>query len=238
MEQATELDEVQEVIEPGQEQETAEEQKPTHEEIQEQNWKSARSRMEEQTRQINEQHRLMSQMANELENLRKMQTTKVQEPDEDEEYLTDSEKKLNRKIRSLEQKLDQQVITKRQMSIQEADEALREKLSDYDEVMSPQNLEFLKKNNRALFKAISSLEKDPYEQGLAAYDALKSTSWFQSRASMADKEKLEQNIKKPMSVQAVRKQSPLSEANKFANGLTPELKKVLLAEMNDARKRA
>lgn len=238
MEQATELDVEQEVIAPGQEQETTEEQKPTHEEIQEQNWKSARSRMEEQARQLSEQNRLMSQMAHELENLRRMQTPKAQEPDEDEEYLTDSEKKLNRKIKSLEQMLHEQVITKRQMSIEEADEALRAKLADYDEVMSPQNLEFLKKNNRALFKAISSLEKDPYEQGLAAYDALKSTSWFQSRASMADKEKLDQNTKKPMSVQAVRKQSPLAEANKFANGLTPELKKVLLAEMNEARKRA
>ncbi len=55
---------------------------------------------------------------------------------------------------------------------------------------------------------------------------------------MQDKAKLDQNVKKPMSVQAVRKQGALSEANSFANGLTPELKKSLLAEMASARKGA
>ena len=54
---------------------------------------------------------------------------------------------------------------------------------------------------------------------------------------MQDKARIEQNAKKPVSVQAVRKQGVLSEANQFAMG-SPEHKKALFKEMQEARKRA
>lgn len=225
-------EQVQEVITP-EDQEAPAEAKPVEESYQDRNWKEARSRLEEQSRHINEQSRMMAQMSQELEELRKQKV-----PDEEEEYLTESEKKLNRKIKDLEKKLDQSSQMKRSMTMEEANEALQEKFADFDEVLAPENLEYLKKNNRALFKAIVSLKDDPYEQGMAAYEALKNTRYYQERATMADKEKVAENSKKPISTQSIRKQGPLSEANKFAAGLTPELKKVLLQEMRDAAKRA
>jgi len=53
---------------------------------------------------------------------------------------------------------------------------------------------------------------------------------------MKDKKKIEQNQAKPPSVNQVRKSGALAEANKFDRGLTPELRKQLWQEMQDARK--
>lgn len=227
------LDAAPEVITPEQEQvsvpeaESAPAPKPVEppkEDIQEKNWKAARARMEEQTRQI-------QLLQHELELVRKSQGPKEED---EEQYLTDSERKLNQKIKALEQKVQQK-------EAKEADyvvDRLRSKYPDFDDVVNSENITYLQTNNAALAKALASLKDDPYEQGLAAYDALRKTEWFQQRHTMQDKAKLEQNSKKPMSVQAVRKQGALSEANTFANGLTPELKKQLQKEMAEARKGA
>lgn len=196
------------------------------EDPQEKNWRAARMRYEE----LRHQNQLLQQ---ELEFVRKQQSqvSSKDEPDE-EEYLTDSEKKLNQKIKSLESKLEKTLSKEQDFTI----DRLRSKFTDFDEVLSLENVNFLKENNPALAKAIYSLKDDPYEQGLAAYEALKNTSWYKQKQLMEEKTKIEQNSKKPMSVQAVRKQGALSEANRFANGLTPELRKSLQQEMAQARK--
>ena len=226
------LDVAPEVIAPEQEQANASEteqapektHEPPKEDLQEKNWRAARSRMEEQTRQI-------QVLQHELELVRRSQPT-PKEPEE--EYLTDSERRLDQKIKALEQKV-------KQKEAKEADyvvDRLKSKYPDFDDVVNPENITYLQTNNAALAKALASLKDEPYEQGIAAYDALKKTEWYQQRHTMQDKAKLEQNVKKPMSVQSVRKQGALSEANTFANGLTKELKASLLKEMAEARKGA
>jgi len=227
-----EQDATQEVITPGQEEANVpqEMEQPVanevpKEDLQDRNWKQARSKMDEQSHQI----RMLQQ---ELELLRNHNPQKV-EPEEDE-YLTDSERKLAQKIKALEA-----VVRKTQVQDQDAViDRLRGKFGDFDEVMNPENIAYLKQNNPALAKALYSLREEPYEQGLAAYDALKNTEWFKQRHTMQDKERIDQNLKKPTSVQAVRKQGALSDSNRFVNGLTPELKKALQNEMAQARKGA
>jgi len=227
-----EQDATQEVINPGQEEahDPQEIEQPVanevpKEDLQDRNWKQARSKMDEQSHQI----RMLQQ---ELELLRNHNPQKV-EPEEDE-YLTDSERKLAQKIKALEA-----VVRKTQVQDQDAViDRLRGKFGDFDEVMNPENIAYLKQNNPALAKALYSLREEPYEQGLAAYDALKNTEWFKQRHTMQDKERIDQNLKKPTSVQAVRKQGALSDSNRFVNGLTPELKKALQNEMAQARKGA
>ena len=67
---------------------------PPKEDIQDRNWKAARQRMEEQARQLDLLQR-------ELDLVRRTsEAPKVKEPDEDE-FLTESEKKLNQKIKAL-----------------------------------------------------------------------------------------------------------------------------------------
>jgi hypothetical protein len=227
------LDAAPEVIAPEQESanvpetESAPEQRPAEppkEDFQDKNWRAARSQMEDQRRHI-------QMLQSELEIVRRSQPA-AKEPEE--EFLTDSERRLNDKIKTLDQRL-------KQKEAKEADyvvDRLKSKYADFDDVVNEENIAYLQKNNAALAKALASLKDEPYEQGLAAYDALRKTEWYQQRHTMQDKAKLEQNVKKPMSVQSVRKQGALSEANSFANGLTPELKKSLLAEMAQARKGA
>jgi hypothetical protein len=228
------LDAAPEIIAPEQEsanmseEETAPERKPVEppkqlEDMQEKNWRAARSQMADQQRHI-------QTLQQELELIRKAQAPK--EPEE--EFLTDSERRLNEKIKMLDQKLKLNEAKNADYVV----DRLKSKYADFDDVVNPENITYLQTNNAALAKALASLQGDPYEQGIAAYDVLKKTEWYQQRHTMQDKAKLDQNVKKPMSVQAVRKQGALSEANSFANGLTPELKKSLLAEMASARKGA
>jgi chromosome segregation ATPase len=234
------LDALPEVITPEQEQApmSEAEQAPiqsetSKEEGQDKNWKAARARMEEQSRRISDQERHIDLLTRDLQQLRHA-VPKQEEPEEDISEFTESEKRLYREIKSLKGELHQ---TKAKESTYVVDR-LRAKYTDFDEVVTPENIEYLKTNNAALAKALGRLQDDPYEQGLAAYDALKTTEWYKQRHTMHDKAKVETNSKKPMSVQSVRKQGALSEANTFANGLTPELKKQLLKEMADSRKGA
>lgn len=200
---------------------------PVKPEVQDKNWKAARGQMAEQ-------QRMIQQLQYELETIRRNAQPKASEPEEDLDLLTESEKRLYSKIKNLEQK----VQTNQAKEADYVVDRLRGKYADFDDVVNAENITYLQTNNAALARALASLKDDPYEQGLAAYDVLRKTEWFQQRETMQDKVKLEQNTKKPMSVQAVRKQGALSEANTFANGLTPELKKQLLKEMADSRKRA
>lgn len=233
MSETLELDvQQQEVVTPEQEQADvpqAEVQQSVREEPkedpQEKNWRAARLKMEEQSHQL----RLLQQ---ELDSVRRQSAPKAPEPEE--EYLTDSEKKLASKIKDLERIVNQTQAKESDYML----DRLRGKYADFDDVMSPENITYLQTNNAALARAIASLKDNPYEQGLAAYDALKNTDWYKQRHTMEDKAKMDANAKKPLSVQAVRKQGPLSEANRFVNGLTPELKKTLLKEMAESRKGA
>lgn len=198
------------------------------EDPQDKNWKAARLKMDEQTRQI---HILQ----HELEQIRNHASTKeVPKESEEDEFLTDSERKLFREIKTLKKEVEKN----KSRDADHVVDRLRAKYADFDDVMNPENISYLKSNNPSLAKALISLRDEPYEQGLAAYDALKNTQWYQQRHTMEDKARMEQNIKKPVSIQSVRKQGALSDANRFANGLTPELKKSLLKEMAEARKGA
>ena len=197
------------------------------ESYQERNWTAARSKLEEQQYQI----QLLRQ---ELDAVRQQaQPQQAPEEDKEEEQYTESERKLYREIKNLKGEIHR---TKAKQSDGDADR-LRSRFPDFDAVMNPENIQHLRVNNPSLAKALASLKDEPYEQGLAAYEALRNTSWYKnSQANPEEKMKLEQNQKKPLSVQAVKKQGALNDANRFANGLTPELKKSLLKEMLDARK--
>jgi uncharacterized coiled-coil protein SlyX len=234
MSETVEQDVVQEVVTPDQpEADKPQEVAPVREaptaEFQEKNWRAMRMSMEEQSHQI----RLLT---DELESIRRQQH-KAPEPEEDHD-LTETEKRLSKQIKELQRVVSEKEEIGKQREADYTLDRLRGKYADFDEVMDPENITYLKNNNAALAKAIARLKDDPYEQGIAAYEALKNTEWFKQRHTMKDKAQLEANSKKPVSVQAVRKQGPLSEANRFINGLTPELKKSLQQEMAQARKGA
>lgn len=112
---------------------------------------------------------------------------------------------------------------------------LRSKFSDFDNVVTPQNIEKLKNSEPELYSSIVS-GSDLYSKGVSAYKTLKAMGIVKDDPYIADKERVQQNQQKPMSVQAIRGQGALSDANAFSKGLTPELRKQLQEEMFEAVK--
>jgi hypothetical protein len=187
---------------------------------QEKNWREIRQTLKE----LRHENQLLRQQ------IQAPRESIPQEPEgEDEPYVTPQ--RFKRQIEDLEKRL-------KVKEAESSEDRVRAKYSDYDEVVTEENIEYLKQNDPELAQSIRALSEDPYKQALAAYKLLKKTDYHMGKQTRKDQEQMDMNSKKPVSVQAVRKQGVLSEANRFANGLTPELKKALLKEMQDARKGA
>lgn len=201
---------------------TGDENKVTKEDAQERNWREANKSLKELRRQNEELRAHMAQLS----------TTKQETPEEqssDDDWMT--HKKFKKEMQEL----------KNQLKAKEAEtvvDRLKGKFTDFDDVVSPENVEYLKENDPELALSLQALRDDPYQQGLAAYKMLKKTDYYLNKETMKEKKKAEENQAKPPSVNQVRKGGALSEANKFDRGLTPELKAALLKEMNEARKGA
>jgi hypothetical protein len=221
--QATESEQV------AERQETAEERRKRND--QEYNWAEARRKMQE----LDRQNRDMA------EQLQKMQQSKNPEVDEEAELakLGDEElvsvSQVKKLAASMAKKVANQVMKEREAST--VDERLQSKYSDYADVVSKENIELLKQQEPELALSLWRLADDPYAQGVAAYKLLKKVG-VNSDMPSPEKEKALKNSKKPLSVNAVTKQSAIGNAHIFENGLTPELKKSLLKEMQEAAKRA
>lgn len=137
--------------------------------------------------------------------------------------------KLYKKVESLERSYQ---IDK----IATVPDRLKSKFSDFDQVVTQENVEKLKQAEPELYSSITS-GSDLYAKGVSAYKTLKALGIATpSQDYSSDKEMVQQNQIKPRSAQAVKGQGALSEANIFAKGLTPELKKQLQSEMTEAAK--
>lgn len=195
---------------------------PREEDPQEKNWREARQALKELRRQNEELRQHITQLS------------QPKEEDPEEELAEDdwvTVKGLKKTISDLEERFHKR-------ESENVIERLRGKYSDFDDVVSEENIAYLKQHDPELAESIEHLKHDPYRQGIAAYKMLKKTDYYLNRNSMQDKAKAIENGKKPVSVNAVKKAGALSEANKFDRGLTPELRKQLWQEMQEVRKRA
>lgn len=188
---------------------------------QEKNWREIRNAL----RDVKKENQYLRQQM--LQSQQAQKVPVAPDPDDDEPYVTP--KKLERRIQDLESQL-------KAKDAESVEDRLRTKFNDYDDVVSAENVEYLQQHDPELVVSIQRMADDPYKQALAAYKLLKKTDYYMNKGSVEDRTKAENNSKKPVSVQSVRKQGALSEANRFANGLTPELKTALWKEMQQARK--
>ena len=188
---------------------------------QEKNWKEIRNALKD----LKKENQYLRQQALQAQQTQKQPTQP--DPDDDEPYVTP--RKLEKRIHDLETQL-------KAKDAESVEDRLRYKYSDYDEVVSTDNVEYLQQHDPELVMSIQRLSDDPYKQATAAYKLLKKTDYYMNKGSVEDKNKAENNSRKPVSVQSVRKQGVLSETNRFANGLTNDLKKSLWKEMQQARK--
>lgn len=151
---------------------------------------------------------------------------------EEEPELSDDDlvegKHLKRYIQRLESRLEQRDNAA-------VPDRLKAKFADFEQVVTPENVEKLKQAEPEMYATLVS-GKDIYTKGVAAYKALKSFGIVKNDPYVADKESVQKSHSRPMSAQAVEGHGALHEANAFAKGLTPELRKQLYQEMVEASK--
>lgn len=117
------------------------------------------------------------------------------------------------------------------------EERLTQKYPDFNEIVTSKNIEFLKETEPELAMSLAFLKDDPKSQSIAAYKLLKKLG-IGTNNSSPEKEKALKNAQKPLSVNAVTRQSAIGNAHIFENGLTQELKSQLWKEMQDCMKHA
>lgn len=125
----------------------------------------------------------------------------------------------------------------KQYEVSTLEERMLQKFPDFNDVVSPENIRFLKETEPELAMSLANLAHDPKAQSTAAYKLLKKLG-IGANQSSPEKDKALKNAQKPLSVNAVTKQSALGNAHLFENGLTSELKSQLWKEMQDCIKRA
>jgi hypothetical protein len=115
---------------------------------------------------------------------------------------------------------------------------IRSNFPDFNEVVSKQNVERLNHEYPEIAQTLRDTP-DLYNKASAAYSIMKKFGIYKDMTYEEDKMKAIKNSQKPRPVASVSPQqgdSPLSKANAFANGLSKDLQKQLLAEMAAARK--
>ncbi len=192
------------------------------------NWAEMRRQMREKDQQIEELGRQFQEISK--------KDPPVEEPDElanlaEDDILTVAQaRKLAKKMA---RGVAEEVLNERDAAT--IDERMQLKFSDYAEVVSKENIELLRQNEPELAKFLYKMT-DPNDQALAAYKLLKNVTGTGEKTDSLEKKKADENSQKPLSVNAVTKQSAIGNAHLFENGLTKELKKHLWEEMQEAKK--
>lgn len=121
-----------------------------------------------------------------------------------------------------------------------AESRLRNQYSDFDKVVNESTISEFRQKNPTLAASLATTD-DLYEKGSAVYTLIKNMGIYREDNYAPDRAKAESNATKPRPTNTIAPQrgdTPLSHANAFANGLTDDLKKQLLREMEQARRGA
>lgn len=191
------------------------------------NWAEARRKMQE----LELRNRELEQK---VDTIKKESSPK---DDEDDLGIKDDDIAEGKHVKTLKKELKELRNYIKQKEASTIDERLSLKLPDFADVVTKDNIELLKQTEPELAMSLSHIP-DPYNQGVAAYKMLKKLGIGVETVPSPEKEKAKINSQKPVSVNAVTKNSAIGNAHLFENGLTKELKSQLWKEMQDAAKRA
>jgi len=177
-----------------------------------------------------------------LEKLKKYETK--QPEDEDLEInIGDDDLFEGKHYRKLQKQLKKQEETlknyENQVKLTTTETKLKTQYTDFDKVVSEENIRKLRETEPEIAQAISSTS-DIYSKAVSAYKMIKKLGIYVEDNFQEDRNLAQKNAMKPKSVASVSPQqaeSPLTRANAFANGLTSELKRELWREMNESSKK-
>lgn len=187
------------------------------------NWAEARKKMDA----MEERNRRLEQ---EVEALKKPRD------DDDDIGMKDDDIAEGKHLKSLKKEIKELKAHIKKQEASSIDDRLALKHPDFGDVVTRDNIEKLKAEEPELAASLSHIT-DPYSQGVAAYKMLKKLGIAQNVVEAPEKKKAEVNSQKPVSVNAVSKNSAIGNAHLFENGLTKELKQQLWKEMQDSMKR-
>lgn len=143
---------------------------------------------------------------------------------------------LTKQIKSLKKELQQYKQTSAAMT-EEA--MIKIKYPDIDKVVTSDNIAILRQLDPE-FAEMMDTSSSFKAKAVSAYKKIKESGIYQEDTFVSDRNLAMKNANKPRPASSVSPQQgegPLSRANAFANGLTEDLKKELLKEMNEAMKR-
>jgi len=213
-------------IEPSESNQSTDRQEETQQQRNDQayNWGEARRKMQELERKAQEQDEL----------IRRLQANTPKEKD-DLENLTDDDIVTVSQAKKLAVKMAQQVAENvvKQKDLSTLEDRINSKYPDFQEIVSKDAIDKLKSEEPELALSLATMQ-DPYQQAVAAYKLLKKLGG--KEVMTLEQKKALENRSKPQSSQTIVKNSAIGNAHLFENGLTPELKKQLYQEMQQAMK--
>lgn len=171
-----------------------------------------------------------------LNRLKQIENSKSSTSKEKSPEIGDDDLAEGRHLKELRRELDEY---KKEVAQTTNEARIRSQYPDFDSVVNQKTIEKLRLAYPELASTIGS-SADMYNQAVSAYTLIKKLGIYDGQNHDLAKQTVEKNSGKPRPLSSVSPQqgdSPLSQANAFANGLTPELKKNLYKEMIDARKR-
>jgi len=137
------------------------------------------------------------------------------------------------------QQLKQQLLRQQQQSYNENSKLrLKAKFNDFEQVVNQETIEMLQVLQPEIAQTLNSTQ-DIYAAGVTAYNIIKNLGLKPEANYESDIKRIQTNAVKPkpmVSINPQQGESALSQANAFANGLTPELKDQLYKEMQNARR--
>lgn len=215
---------------------------PTQESPKETSMRILRERAEAAERRALELERMVQ-----MNMSQQQQSTKMQLMDEDDDFdLSDDTyiegKHLKKYVKGLKQELKN---TKKQFeeyhqqqSVTQAEIRLKSQFSDFDAIVSKENLEKLQMQKPALYRTILA-NNDIYDKGYAAYEIIKASGLVHDTYHELDR-KVEENRSKPRSAANVSPQSgdtPLTRVGDYDRRILSEDRKDQLRRQVEEAKR-
>ena len=157
--------------------------------------------------------------------------------EEEELNLSDDDIVTAKDVKKLAKKMAREIVAQDRMRYEAdtAEDRLRTKYSDFDEVVNEDNVKKLLREEPELAKVLRSTA-DPYAKGVAAYRYIRLME--RANPEAVDKQVIRQNLAKPRTTTSI-KDSGLDHVEEFASGrLTAEMRRNLYEEMRASQGRS
>ncbi len=170
----------------------------------------------------------------------------VQQPPVEEITYNDDDLVEGKHLKNQRKQFDKELVTikeelkehRRVSTERMIDSQIRNEYPDFYKVVTEENIKTLREMDPHLAYSLHS-NPDMMSKAVSTYRQIKQLGIVQTDNYQAQKAKAHSNSSKPRSTASLSPQegdSPLSRANAFANGLTPDLKKQLYKEMKEKAK--